>query len=63
MNGPVPVASIQVHTITTVAGTSYTGMAYEHTNAGWPSGDWLLLDRQAGWVLFPHYRITTVVPA
>ncbi len=62
MSGPVPVVSIEVRTITLVDGRSVTGQCYEHTNAGYPSGDWLMLDRQAGWVLHPHYRVASVTP-
>lgn len=51
------------HSITVVTGATYTGLAYEYLNAGgYGSGDWLMLDRQAGWVLYPHYRIVKVVP-
>lgn len=50
----------RIHSITLVDGRTVTGLAYEHTNAGYPSGDWLMLDRQAGWFLLPYYRIVSV---
>lgn len=54
--------SIKTYEITTVSGT-YTGLAYEYQNAGgYGSGDWLMLDRQAGWWLIPHYRLVSVRP-
>lgn len=53
--------SIEIHSITTVAGITYTGLAYEYQHAGgYGSGDWLMLDRQAGWWLIPHYRIVSI---
>lgn len=54
-------ASIKTHEITTVSGATHTGLAYEYQNAGgYRSGDWLMLDRQAGWFLIPHYRLVSV---
>lgn len=52
---------IETCTITTEAGIAYTGLAYEYQHAGgYGSGDWLMLDRQAGWWLIPHYRIVSM---
>lgn len=47
-------------TITLVDGTTRTGLCYEYMNGPFPSGDWLMLDRGAGWFLLPHYRVASV---
>jgi hypothetical protein len=51
---------MKTYAITTPTGT-YTGLAYEYMNAGnRGSGDWLMLDRSAGWWLIPSYRLLAI---